>query len=177
MSTVAQQLPLFDRVCTKCHTSKPANEYYVKDKRAGRRYAWCRVCHNRMGQERCRQDPAKRAAYARKSRAANPEAARAKDAEKYRRDADKIKARARERRLLPDVQAQQAAYRAARADKSRRTQSDTGRRTVRSCGKTLLCTTRSTMMSVSSGRSAASPKSRNTTLSLEPPTRAKTRTQ
>lgn len=34
------------RTCTKCGASKPLDAFYIKDKKTGRRYSWCRPCHN-----------------------------------------------------------------------------------------------------------------------------------
>jgi hypothetical protein len=33
------------RVCTKCDALLPVNCFYVKDRRTGRRYTWCKKCH------------------------------------------------------------------------------------------------------------------------------------
>lgn len=51
MSTIphVHQLPLFpERICTKCGLPKNLEEFYVKDKRTGRRYSWCKTCHTAM---------------------------------------------------------------------------------------------------------------------------------
>jgi hypothetical protein len=32
------------KICTKCDESKPESEYFVKDRRAGRLFSWCKAC-------------------------------------------------------------------------------------------------------------------------------------
>lgn len=34
------------KVCSRCDTPKPTDDFYVKDKRTGRRYTWCKACHS-----------------------------------------------------------------------------------------------------------------------------------
>lgn len=33
------------KVCSTCKNSLPISEFYVKDKRTGRKFSWCRTCH------------------------------------------------------------------------------------------------------------------------------------
>lgn len=33
------------KTCTKCNLPLPPEEFYLKDKKSGRRFSWCRLCH------------------------------------------------------------------------------------------------------------------------------------
>lgn len=52
VDSVPQRPAVAEKRCTKCGETKPLTEFYVKDKRTGRLFSWCKACHLRMAAAR-----------------------------------------------------------------------------------------------------------------------------
>jgi 5-methylcytosine-specific restriction endonuclease McrA len=119
MQSVPQPPAVASKRCTKCGAAKPITEYYVKDKRTGRLMARCKACHHAQCEEHRRANLARYAEGARARYQADPEQARAIAATSREKHREAINERERTRRATPEVQAQKAAYRAAKAEERR----------------------------------------------------------
>jgi 5-methylcytosine-specific restriction endonuclease McrA len=106
------------QVCTKCSEAKSLGDFYVKDKRTGRLFTWCKACHIAISganfKRKYEADPEPFKVAAKAYREANLEAV--KERQKERRDTDRVAIRARERlaEATPKYKAKKAEYRKAK---------------------------------------------------------------
>jgi 5-methylcytosine-specific restriction endonuclease McrA len=108
------------RTCTRCGEAKPPTEFYVKDRRTGRLFSWCKPCHtartSALQRAKYAENPEAHRAAVKAYREANLEAVKARKKAAYHADVEASRAKDRARAAKPERRATKAAYRLARSD-------------------------------------------------------------